>query len=93
METINNQEARSKKVRKAISEILPLPIRIGIPVIALIIILLLIAAFTIPLGDTSKGTHPENRRKTFIERLSPYYKSSHVIITRYDLPNYSVISL
>ncbi len=63
-------ELRSESVRKMIGQVPSRLIRMGITLIALVVVLLLLAAFLIPLPDTSGGAHPENAGKTFYERMT-----------------------
>lgn len=65
----DNIELRSEHVRKIIGHRLPKFIGAGITMITLLIALLLLAAFLVPLPDTSGNRHPENAGKTFYERM------------------------
>lgn len=60
---------KSENVRKIIGQMPSRLLRTGISLIALFIALCLLAAFLVPLPDTSGGKHPENEGKTFVERL------------------------
>ena len=67
---MDNIELRSENVRKVIGQVPSRLIRTGITFVALVVILLLLAAFLVPLPDTSGGAHPENAGKTFYERMT-----------------------